>query len=158
MNFKSYKTLTSARAAIKKAGLGAMNVRYDDVTGKFAGAKNIQPVVICELLVDVNEVQNRGFRAELCNLQVKLPHERWPICIYHSGDWAAYYHATDEEQDAWNEYANQAARDFNDNPSLDSYDSTSTYPGRDRDGNTTKWCPPIYFPEFIQKWRLRHAR
>lgn len=75
--------------------------------------------------------------------------DRRPWYIYHSGDYDAYLTATPEIQDAWNAYAKKAAANFNNDPSLDSYDSTSTYPGRDRDGNWTNWCPPLWFPEWL---------
>jgi hypothetical protein len=85
---------------------------------------------------------------------VAMSEDQRPFCIYHAGDYAAYEAATRSEQDAWNEYANWAAEVFNESD-LDSYDSTNTYPGRNRDGETTKWCPPIYFPEWLAAYRKR---
>jgi len=62
---KSYHTRKSARIAVKKAGMEAMEVRYDTVTiGKDT---MVVPVVICELREDYHEVNRRGFNAEMLN-------------------------------------------------------------------------------------------
>lgn len=61
----SYMNLDQAKRAIKRAGLSQMDVRYDDVTGSYRGAKNILPVVLVDLIEDKREVENRGFRAEM---------------------------------------------------------------------------------------------
>lgn len=76
-----------------------------------------------------------------------------PVAIWHNGDARAYYLATDEERDAWNRYAQCEADRFDADPSLDSYDSTSTAIGLDRDGRITSWCPPIFFPEWLDARR-----
>lgn len=60
---RSYLDLDQAKRAIKRAGLHAMTVRYDDVTGSYKGAKNILPVVLCDLPEDKREVEERGFKA-----------------------------------------------------------------------------------------------
>lgn len=65
MTFKTFTTLTSARTAIKNAGLSGMTVRYDDSFGKFIGAKRFQPVVLCDLAADKQEAERRGFKAEM---------------------------------------------------------------------------------------------
>ena len=62
---RSYMSLATAKKAIAAAGLAAMDVRYDNVTGSYRGAKKFQPVVLCDLLADKREVEDRGFRAEL---------------------------------------------------------------------------------------------
>lgn len=62
---KSYLNLDDAKRAIKRAGLHAMTVRYDDVTGSYRGAKNILPVVLCDLVEDKREVESRGFKADM---------------------------------------------------------------------------------------------
>ena len=70
MTPKTYKTVGAARKAIKDAGMGAMIVRYDDVTGRFGGAKNYQPIVLCDLPEDIREVRRRGFVAEMKHTQI----------------------------------------------------------------------------------------
>lgn len=61
--FKTYKSLSSARAAIRKAGLGAMVVRYDNNTDH--RIPHFTPVVLCDLIEDTHEVESRGFKAEI---------------------------------------------------------------------------------------------
>lgn len=74
-----------------------------------------------------------------------------PYCIWHRGDALAYYAATEEERAAWNEYVSAEVEKFDSNPRLDSYDSVRTATGRDRDGKITGWCPPKFFPEWLQE-------
>lgn len=76
-----------------------------------------------------------------------------PLCIYFEDDLLAYYEATDEDRQAWNEYAQRSADIFNSDPSLDSYDSTNTVTGRNRVGDITRWCPPMFFPEWLAERR-----
>jgi len=71
MTPKTYKTIGAARKAIKDAGMAAMIVRYDDVTGRFGGAKNYQPVVLCDLPEDIHEVRRRGFVAEMKRTKIE---------------------------------------------------------------------------------------
>jgi hypothetical protein len=71
MTPKTYKTVGAARKAIKDAGMAAMIVRYDDVTGRFGGAKNYQPVVLCDLPEDIHEVRRRGFVAEMKHTKIE---------------------------------------------------------------------------------------
>ena len=77
-----------------------------------------------------------------------------PVAIWHEGDAKAFRSASPENQDAWNEYAQKCADEFNTDPDLDSYDSTQTSIGVDRDGKITRWCPPLFFPEWLAN---RHA-
>ena len=69
--FNTYTTIASARSAIRRAGLAAMIVRYDNATGRFAGAKSVLPVVLCDLVEDVFEVQSRGFSAEIKRTEIQ---------------------------------------------------------------------------------------
>lgn len=71
MTPKTYKTIGAARKAVKDAGMAAMIVRYDDVTGRFGGAKNYQPVVLCDLPEDIHEVRRRGFVAEMKRTKIE---------------------------------------------------------------------------------------
>lgn len=71
-----------------------------------------------------------------------------PIAIWHEGDAIAYYKATEEERMAWNAYAQRSADEFQD--TLDAYETLHGYPGRDRDGKFTNWCPPLWFPEWLE--------
>lgn len=80
-----------------------------------------------------------------------------PYMIYHSGDRSAFDAASDEEKEAWNKYAVAAAAVFDANPRLDSYGSHSVYPGWDRDGKVTSWCPPKYFPEWLIEYRASNS-
>jgi len=73
-----------------------------------------------------------------------------PYCIWHSGDLMAYYGATDDDRAAWNRYVQREADAFDDDPHRDSYDSVRTATGVDRDGKVTNWCPPLYFPEWLE--------
>lgn len=79
--------------------------------------------------------------------------DRRPICIYHEGDGAAYYAESEEIQDAWNDYAQGEADAFDNHPSRDSYDSTSVFPGWNRDGDYTSWCPQKFFPEWLEEYK-----
>ncbi len=76
-----------------------------------------------------------------------------PRMIYHDIDKLVYYLATDEERSAWNAYAKKSMDDFNSNPNLDSYDSTDVYPGWNRDGKQTPWCPPKWFPGWLMEYK-----
>jgi len=78
-----------------------------------------------------------------------------PWMIYHDSDKIAYYLATDAERSAWNTYAKWSMDDFNNNPDLDSYDSTDVYPGWNRSDNQTPWCPPKWFPEWLDNYRKK---
>lgn len=73
-----------------------------------------------------------------------------PYCIWHNGDLKAYYEATEEDRAAWNRYVEREADAFDSNPRLDSYDSVRTATGMDRDGKITGWCPPLFFPEWLE--------
>lgn len=42
---------------------------------------------------------------------------------------------------------------FDNDPRRDSYDSTRVFSGHDRDGRVTNWCPPLYFPEWLERRR-----
>lgn len=77
--------------------------------------------------------------------------DRRPICIYHKGDGEAYYASTPEIQDAWNDYAQGEADAFDNHPSRDSYDTTQVFPGWNRDGEYTAWCPALFFPEWLEQ-------
>ncbi len=101
-----------------------------------------------ELLVD------RATRAE--DFEKLSQGKDRPVAIWHDGDARAYYLATDEERVAWNQYAQSEADRFDADTSLDSYDSTSTAIGQDRDGRITSWCPPIFFPEWLEARRSRN--
>lgn len=79
----------------------------------------------------------------------EVPYEKRPVAIWHEGDAAAFYAATKEEQAAWNEYANSEARKFSEN--LATYETIHGCIGTDRDGNITNWCPPLFFPEWLEK-------
>lgn len=72
-----------------------------------------------------------------------------PIAIYHRGDALVFFNATEEDREAWNVYAQEEADKFDNDPRLDSYDSTRTHSGVNRDGNITSWCPPKFFPEWL---------
>lgn len=73
-----------------------------------------------------------------------------PICIWNEGQARAYYEATEEQRAAWNRYAQAEADIFNNNPRLDSYDSTATHTGYDKEaGCVTPWAPPLTFREFL---------
>ena len=76
-----------------------------------------------------------------------------PTAIWHDGDARAYYEATEDERAAWNVYAQNEADAFNNDPHRDTYDSTAVFPGRNRDGKTTFWCPPVFFPEWLANRR-----
>lgn len=76
-----------------------------------------------------------------------------PYCIWHEGDLRAYYEATEEDRAAWNRYVEREADAFNSRPDLDSYDSIRTHTGVDRDGKVTGWCPPLFFPEWLEAWK-----
>lgn len=65
MEPKSYMNLDHAKRAVKKAGLAQMDVRYDNVTGSYRGAKNFMPVILVDLPEDRREVEDRGFHAEM---------------------------------------------------------------------------------------------
>lgn len=80
-----------------------------------------------------------------------------PLCIFHDGDRQAFSAATREEQDAWIAYVHKAADDFNNHPYRDSYDSTDVFPGWNRDGKMTPWCPPRFFPEWLARHRTLQA-
>lgn len=80
-----------------------------------------------------------------------------PISIHHIGDAIAYYKAPIEVRNAWNAYAQREADILNNSGVLDSYDSTNTIIGRNRDGQITSWCPPLFFPEWYEKWKVDHA-
>jgi len=77
--------------------------------------------------------------------------DRRPIAIYHEGDAAVYYAQPVEVQDAWNDYAQAEADAFDNNPSRDAYDTTAVFPGWNRDGQYTRWCPQLFFPEWYEK-------
>lgn len=59
MNFKSYTTESSAKSAIKAAGLHALKVDYPKIGGR------IYPLVHVEIAEDLQEVKSRGFNAKL---------------------------------------------------------------------------------------------
>lgn len=80
---------------------------------------------------------------------VEVPREKRPIAIYHKGDAASFYASMPETQAAWNAYAQAEANKFNTSGELDSYDSTNTVTGINRDGKITGWCPPMFFPEWL---------
>lgn len=58
-DLRTYASLHTAKKAISKAGLDALYVRYDEISGK-----RIQPVVLCDLVEDQREAIRRGFKAE----------------------------------------------------------------------------------------------
>jgi len=60
--FKGYSTKSSAQRALRKAGLSAMAVVFQ-TEANGAGREFFVPVVQCELMEDVREVKNRGFKA-----------------------------------------------------------------------------------------------
>jgi hypothetical protein len=80
-----------------------------------------------------------------------------PLAIFHDGDQEAFHAAAREEQLAWNAYAQKTANDFNNDPSRDTYDSTAVFPGWNRDGKCTPWCPPLFFPEWLEKCKQDKA-
>jgi hypothetical protein len=82
-----------------------------------------------------------------------MAEDRRPISIWHKGDAEAYYAATKAEQNAWNAYAQAEADAFDNDPHRDSYDTTAVFPGWDRDGKMTNWCPPLFFPEWLKAYR-----
>lgn len=80
---------------------------------------------------------------------------RRPIAIWHDGDNAAYQEATEEEQNAWDSYANQEAQKVQD--TLDAYETVAGLIGTNRDGKITNWCPPKFFPEWLESYRKDRA-
>lgn len=72
-----------------------------------------------------------------------------PIAIWHRGDLIAYYSSSEQERSDWNIYAQREANIFSNK--LAANESIGQYTGVDRDGKITNWCPPLYFPEWLEE-------
>lgn len=61
---KNYASVSASKRAIEKAGLSGMVVDHNIIRyGRHAG--RVEPVVICGLVEDFEEVQRRGFAAKM---------------------------------------------------------------------------------------------
>lgn len=61
--FKTYYTRKSAKLALKKSGLEQMTVDFEE--GHVGSQPYVRPVILCELMEDVEECARRGFKAKL---------------------------------------------------------------------------------------------
>ena len=91
------------------------------------------------------------FEAGAEPIKEEIPYKDRPIAIWHRGDAEAFYASSKEEQEAWNNYANLEASKFQE--TLDFGETVHGHIGYDRDKNITNWCPPLFFPEWLEKYR-----
>lgn len=83
----------------------------------------------------------------------EVPHHLKPVAIWHAGDAYAFYTSSPDEKDAWNAYAQAEADKAQ--ARLDTYETIHGLIGTNRDGKITSWCPPLFFPEWLEQYRLK---
>lgn len=116
------------------------------VSNKYPGFERANVTLIDNAMCVVNV-----YRAELTISGKPVLHKDKPVAIWHAGDANAFHEASKEERDAWNDYANEEAAKFQ--RSLDAYETVHGHIGYDRDGKITAWCPPMFFPEWLEQYR-----
>ena len=79
-----------------------------------------------------------------------------PVAIWNNEQVERYYRSSEIARSDWDAYAEREAVKFNDNPRLDSYDSTRTHVSHDPDtGKITSWAVPMRFEDW--KRATKHA-